>query len=75
MRTGITNRDVEHYNPSCNARGVIKKGSAVRWVKKGHWASWVLTHRPDWMWGWDWRHHFVDVPADAVDEENKDGNG
>jgi hypothetical protein len=65
---GITTRDIEHYNPSCNARGTIKAGTPVRHVRKDGWAGWVLTTRPDWMWDWDWQHHFVDVPADAVQE-------
>jgi hypothetical protein len=65
---GITTRDIEHYSPACNTRGTIKAGTPVHYVQKSGWASWVLTNRPDWMWDWDWQHHFVDVPADAVQE-------
>lgn len=74
MKTGTLNRDVEHYNPSCNARGTLKAGTRVHWItkkdKKSSWSSWIVTRREDvpFMCDWDWRHHFVDVPADAVTE-------
>jgi hypothetical protein len=62
----VTTRDIEHYNPRCNARGTIPAGTEVRYAKMGDWAAWVLTSRPDWMSDWDFQHSYVDVPADAV---------
>lgn len=71
MRTGITTRDVEFYSPGANARGTIKAGVLVKRVKKGDWSAWVVAHHRDaeFMSAFDWKHRFVDVPADAVQED------
>jgi hypothetical protein len=65
---GITTRDIEHYNPRCNARGTIKAGTEVVLIKKEGWSGWVVKHRGDagFMSKFDWDHSYVDVPADAV---------
>lgn len=71
---GYLNRDVEHYNPRCNARGVIKKGIAVHQVTHNNWTGqWVVSHRRDapHMSEWDFQYSYVDVPADAVDVEGQ----
>lgn len=66
---GKTNRDIEHYNPRCNARGTIKAGTEVYWVDTAN--LWAVKYRRDasFMSQWDWTHSYVDVPADAVDKE------
>lgn len=63
---GITTRDIEHYNPRCNARGTIKAGTRVVYVPLAGWS--VMRHEDvaHFMSKHDWMHSYVDVPRDAV---------
>lgn len=69
MKTGILTRDVEHYNPRCNARGTIKAGTEVFWTDRGK--VWAVRYLRDasFMLPWDFAHSYVNVPADAVQEK------
>jgi hypothetical protein len=66
MKTGITTRDIEYSNAACRTKGIVKAGTEVFWSQRGN--LWAVRYPKDapFMLPWDFVHHYVTVPADAV---------